>query len=220
MANKSNGNGAAKAETIDQIASRFSQRTDGATTLREMFAYADNSVCFGNGQFPHVPAHFEATAIDQRLARLALALDVARGGANNFPDDSLGEIVAKAESALSDGSVMPSLLEEAVDNYFYKLQKMEKSEKQSQGITAVMRNMSSFKDRTAPVERILSYAVTGEKTTVPAGFPKAGKLWADVIAEEIVEYVSTQVAKNKKEAKKAADKPEAAKDKNDVMSNL
>lgn len=196
---------------LGAIATRFSRRDEAALanggTLREVYRYADESVCFGNGQWPNVPAHFDPAGLDTRKALIALALDTARGAGAPIGDDDLSAIVKAAEDKLANGASSASLLEQALNyGYFYsQIQALPKEEKKARGINAELKNidgslMTNFGQRMALVDALLS--LKGDSGRGPkAGAPMHGQTWLDVVGDTIRAYVTESNPKNKKQDK-------------------
>lgn len=189
------------------LAARFATEDFNAATIRDAYVYADNSVSFGNGQFPHVPAHFDPGALDVQLARRALALSTARSAATPVLDDDMGTIVAKAEAA---GSAEYSLLEESLDWWFQAYIGMSAEEKTAMGYDMKIgedtadgkfRPYSSITDRAPLVSRILGLGVDA---VVPDGLPNAGETWFSVVGQAIVDYILVIRPYNKKSAQTKA----------------
>lgn len=193
------GNGAASAhESLDEIVARFAQAKPDATTVREAFAYADQSFCFGNGQFTAVPWHLPGGLSVE--CRRAVAIIAAGGRGNAADDDEIGRSVAAAEKLARDTQAAslshPTLLEEAVDDYFYQYGRMPKAEKDAAGYTFPMqevgadgkvKHLTSFDDRRLLVGIILGKDLSA---TVPEGLPQSGFPWFDVVGQAIVDFVS------------------------------
>lgn len=188
-----NGNGATpvapKVETVAQIADRFSQETANLSidaTIRDLFAYADSSVTFGNGQWTAVPCHFDRFSLDTGMAILAMALETSRlNGAGTMDDDSLGAIVAKAEANFDVGKVLGSLLEEAVDSYFYGLQKMSKDERKAAGVTKfIPADKTSFAKRRRYALGVLNFPASGERIVDESTFAALSAAKADTLSDE------------------------------------
>lgn len=199
------------ASSLDAIAERFAQRDEEALanggTLREVYRYADESVCFGNGQWPNVPAHFDPAGLNVRKAMIALALDTARGAGAPVGDDDFRKIVEVAETKLNNGASASSLLEQAINyGYFYgQIQALSKEEKKARGINVELKNvdgslMTNFAQRQALVDALLSLEGDNGRGPQP-GAPMHGQTWLDVIGDTIRAYVTECNQKNKKQDK-------------------
>lgn len=198
------------------LGERFAQMEDTGETILDTFAYANSSLSFGNGQFPHVPFHFnENLALD--AAMRSHALNIGRGAANAVSDDDINVIVSKAEDAVDDEGTQEassSLLVRSIDWFLYtynlERQSLKSEERQSLGYIAEpmvrtgetdgqgrpkYRPATSFADRQSTVMSILNLKPSA---TLPAGKwgPYSGKSWSDVIASAIVAFIAVHRPEN------------------------
>lgn len=192
------------------VAHRFSQRDDNADTVRGVFRYADESVCLGNGQWPHVPAHYDPQRIEIDRSVIAMALAIAQRGAANSSDDDLATVVDAAESKFGNGGALKqTLLEEAVDRYFYDFSTVSPKDRPKADDGSVILftkedehgktvQITSAEDRVPMVQAVLGMPAD---SVIPSGLPRAGDLWVDVIQDTIRHYVTLQRPKNKKKEK-------------------
>lgn len=205
---------------LTELGERFAIQDDTGSTIAEVFSYADQSLSFGNGQFPHVPFHFNKDLALEEAVR-AYALQMGRGAANAVSDDDINTIVAKAEGAVDDETsqeVSASLLVKSIDWFLYQYnlerQALSSAERTRQGwVVALVEPdgtaITNFRGRLRTVLKILAINPSGKLPEGKWG-PYSGRVWRDLIHDAIVNYVSVHRPENWKGYKASDDKPAAA----------